>query len=255
MSDEATMRLRLQRVAAYRELCRSVQRSGRENVIFAVIMGALGYYLHTQGRGDITIILYTVIAVGELCIGLFKWLFPSANGLLLDGVVLLVFAGLNGWLAYQTFRLVGRPDTVYVFLGLFMLYGSFNRFRSYGDLRRLFADRPDPEHVAWFNGLVYEIRASDPTTDQLALDLPTRPHWKAKLLGSTAFFVATDGNAVWIAGPDEFTLRREKADRGHGSRKALLNIHGEGYPEFDLGDESWTNYTNWIAAQTPLPPA
>ena len=61
--------------------------------------------------------------------------------------------------------------------------------------------------------------------------------------------MATSGNTVWIAGADEFSLRREKSDRGHGRRKALLSIHGEGYPEFDLEDASWANYTKWMATQ------
>jgi hypothetical protein len=143
---------------------------------------------------------------------------------------------------------------VIIFLSLFMLFGALNRFKSYGDLRRLFAERPDPEHIAWFDDLVREIQTSDPHTDQLALDLPTRPHWRAKLLGSTVFFVANSGNTVWIAGPDEFTLRREKTDRGHGRRKALLNIHGEAYPEFELEDVSWANYTKWMATQQPGAP-
>jgi hypothetical protein len=109
--------------------------------------------------------------------------------------------------------------------------------------------------MTWFDDLVREIQVADPHTDDLVLDLPTRPHWKAKLLGATVFFVATDGNAVWVAGPDDFTLRRERTDRGDGSRKALLSIHGENYPEFELGDVSWANYTKWMATLAPTSPA
>jgi hypothetical protein len=249
MSDDATMRLRLQQVAAYRELRRSVQRGGRENVVFALVMLGLAYFVHQGGGNQNAVILYGVLAVGEMCVGFFKWMFPSAEGLILDGLVLLVFAGLNAWWEYNRFQKGFGMNPVFIFLSLFMFFGAMNRFKSYGELRKLFADRPDPEHIAWFDDLVREIQTSDPHTDQSALDLPTRPHWKAKLLGSTAFFVANSGNTVWIAGPDEFTLRREKADRGHGHRKALLNIHGENYPEFELEDVSWANYAKWMATQ------
>lgn len=249
MSDQAIMRARLQTVAAYRELCRAVQRGGRENVVFALIMLGIAYYFHSLGAPLLITLLYAVLAVGELLVGLFKWAIPSAEGVLLDSLVLLVFAGWNlGWQGLAAAN--GRPvSTVIVFLGLYMLFGAFARFKNYGDLRRLFAVRPDPEHIAWFDDLVREIQVSDPLTDELALDLPTQPHWKAKLLGTTVFFVAS-GGAVWVAGPDEFVLRREKTDHGTGRRRAHLSIHGEVYPDFEISDASWANYTKWLATQS-----
>ena len=251
MSEELVMRSRLQIVAAYRELCRSVQRGGRENVVFALLMFGIGYYLYTLGEPLHITLLYGGLAVGELLVGLYKWARPSAECLILDALVLLVFVAVNGWLAYERFQRGWGISPVTVFFTLYMLLGAFNRIKGYGILRKLFAERPSAEHIAWFDDLVREIQASDPHTDQLALDLPTRPRWKAKLLGGTAFFVATSGNTVWIAGADDFTLRREKSDRGTGRRKALLSIHGENYPEFDLEDVSWANYTKWMAGQLP----
>lgn len=250
MSDEFTMRLRLQQVAAYRELRRSVQRSGRENVVFALIMLGIAYFIYSNGGGA-TALLFGLLAVGELCVGLFKWVVPTAEGLVLDALVLFVFAALNAWIAYNQFQQRGQPSPISIFFSLFMLYSAVNKLKAYGQLRQLFAERPDPEHVAWFDDLVREIQSSDPMSDKSALDLPTRPHWKAKLLGNTAFFVTATGSTVWIAGPDDFTLRREKADRGTGYRKALLGIHGEGFPEFELDDVSWDNYTRWVATQQP----
>ncbi len=254
MSDEVTMRFRLQQVAAYRELCRSVARSGRENIVFALIMLGLAYYTfrpNAAGVAAVVFMLYVGLALAELAVGLFKMFMPTAEGILLDALILLLFAGWN--LGWQALAMVAGvpPSAILIVLGLYMLGLSFGRFKNYGQLRRLFAERPDRQHIAWFDDLVYEIRASDPASDKLALDLPTRPHWKAKLLGGTAFFVATTGHTVWIAGADDFTLRREKTDRGTGYRKALLSIHGEGYPEFDLGDASWENYTKWVASQEP----
>jgi hypothetical protein len=253
MSDEATMRYRLQTVAAYRELCRSVRRSGRENVLFALLMLGLAYYRfqpNAVGLPALVPYLYAGLALAEFAVGLFKVLAPMAEGVLLDAFILLLFAGWNlgwqGWAVANGFRL----NPVALLFGLYMLFGAFGRFRSYGALRRLFAERPGRELLAWFDDLVREIQAADPHADDLVLDLPTRPRWKAKLLGATAFFVATDGNSVWVAGPGDFVLRREKTDRGHGRRKALLSIYSESYPEFDLDDVSWENYTKWMATQT-----
>src|SRR5260370_1207856 len=98
MSDEATMRARLQTVAAYRELRRSVARGGRENVVFALIMLGLAYYAFRPNAGGVVafiFLLYVGLALAELVVGLFKVFFPSAEGVLLDSFILLLFAAWN----------------------------------------------------------------------------------------------------------------------------------------------------------------
>ncbi|VTR90876.1 unnamed protein product [Gemmata massiliana] len=246
MTEETTLRLRLQTVAAYRELRRNVQKSGRENIIFALVMAGIAYFLHTNGAVFGSLIFYAVLIVGELLVGLIKWALPSAECMILDGFILLAFAGYNFWLQFERLQGGGQPGTSGIFFGLLMLYFAFGRFKTYATLRRLFAERPAPEHIAWFDDLVRDILTSDPHADQLALDLPTTPHWRVKLLGSTAFFVANNGGSVWVVGPDDFVLVREKHDRGGGRRKALLRIYGDAYPEFTLDDVSWANYARWM---------
>ena len=249
MSDDANMRARLQNVAAYRELCRGVQRGGRENVVFAVVMSGLAYLSYSAGVPAHQLIPYAALVAGELLVGLIKWLAPSAECMILDALVLLAFAGYNFYFALEQFQRGAPVAPTRVVFGLLMLYFAFGRLKSYAVLRQLFAERPAPEHLAWFDDLVHEIQTSDPAEDQLALDLPTHPHWRAKLLGGTAFFVANGGNSVLIVGPGEFGVVREKVDHGTGRRKAMLRVYGEAYPEFDLGDASWSNYVNWMAEQ------
>lgn len=252
MSDESSMRLRLQQVAAYRELRRSVQRSGRENVVFSLIMMGLAAFLYSQNvAGPGSLIFYGLLIFGELCVGLFKWLVPVAEAFLLDALVMAAFAAFIGWREYVAFQNGRGLNPVYLLFAFLIVSGAVNKLKSYRQLKQLFAERPDPEHIAWFDDLVAEVRTADPTVDRTALDLPTKPHWKAKLLGGTAFFVTATGSTVWVAGADDFTLRREKAERGAGYRKGLLSIHGEGFPEFDLDDASWDNYARWVAGQQP----
>ncbi|MFM8274919.1 MAG: hypothetical protein ACKODX_21665 [Gemmata sp.] len=247
MSDEATMRWRLQNVAAYRELRRGVQRSGRENILYALIMFGFAYFMHRANEQPALVLLYAALAGGELFVGLVKWVIPSAEGLILDGLVLLAFAALNLGREYLRFQNGAPPMTTGLFLGGIMLFFAVGRFRAYAGLRKLFAERPSSEHIAWFDDLVRDILTSDPHADPLALDLPTTPHWRAKLIGSTVFFVANNGNSVWVAGPDDFSLQRSRHDPGTGARKALLRIQGEAYPEFLLSDASWANYTRWTS--------
>jgi hypothetical protein len=257
MTDDYLMRMRLQQVAAYRSLRRAVRRTGRENVFFALVMLALAHFAFGLGAGgpiNLLVLVYVGLALGELAVGLFKTVFPSAEGILLDAIVLLLFAGFN--LGLQALRLQAKMpiSNVAVFLGLFMLWASLGQFRRYQQLRKLFADRPAAEHIAWFDDLVREIRTADPELDDQALDLPTRPRWKAKLLGSTAFFVAARGETVFVAGPEDFLIVRFGKDDGHGKRAAQLQVHGQDYPRFDIADASWANYEKWAKANAALPP-
>jgi hypothetical protein len=247
MADDFSMRLQLQKVVAYRELCRGVRRSGRENVTFALIMLMIWYFTG-QNAWAVPIVL-AILVSAELLVGLFKWLLPSAEGFLLDGVVLLCFAAYNLMFLYLQFQAnAGKLDWVFVFLAAYMMYLAFTRFRLYRQISRLFADRPTAEHIAWFDELIHEIRTADPQTDELLLDLPTSPHWKAKLLGTTAFFVGLRGPEVLVLGPEEFELLREKKDRGTETRRALLRIHERAFPEFGIDSATWENYQRWRTA-------
>ncbi len=257
MSDDTSMRFQLQRVAFYRELCRGVRRSGRHNVLLAFLMLFIAYSTFKMQRGgmeQLFALVYIALALGELAVGLFKLFFPSAEGVLLDGIVLMLFAGFV--IARQGVVMMNgnQPMVIMVFLGLYMLWGSFGRFRDYRSLRQLFADqRPTAEQIAWFDDLAREIRQGDPEIDDQALDLPTKPHWKAKLLGTTAFFVGTKTEAVLIAGPEDFWIEPAGKNRRDGSLRVVLTIHGTDFPEFEIDAASWDNYRKWAAAHEPQP--
>jgi hypothetical protein len=252
MADDLEMRMRLQQVAAYRELCRGVRRSGRDNIVFAALMAFLAYMVWKGGLNPFLLVFYGILIGSELAVGLFKWAFPSAEGHLFDGLVLLLFAGAN--LAFELIggRGGGAPRAVIILFSLLILSQAINRFRFYAQLRRLFAERPSAEHMAWFDDLVREIHAADPEYDDLALDLPTKPHWKAKLLGSMAFLVTVRGDDAFVGGPEDLEIRREKIDHGTGRRRAVLRIDDIPYPDFEISDVSWANYQKWRAAN-PLP--
>jgi hypothetical protein len=250
MTDEITMRARLQNVAAYRELCRAIRSGATHTLVNALIWLGLTAMLYQAFGPDPIVLAYLALGVAEVGVGLWKKARPTLESVLVDGLIVLGFGAFSlgrQFLAWQ--GLINWPiSPISIILGIFWLTDAFRAFRTYGDLRRAFPERPSPEHIAWFDDLVHEIQVSDPHTDPLALDLPTRPHWRAKLLGGIAFFVADNGT-VWLVGPDDFALRREKADRGTGYRRAVLSIGSERYPEFEIDDASWANYQNWMAGQ------
>jgi hypothetical protein len=247
MVNDSEMRLQLQKVVAYRDLCRLVRRSGRGNAIYALVLLYFGHLVLPQ-KLDLMWILMGVLIGCELLAGLYKWFLPSAEGFLLDSLVLLLFVFFNLGMAFLGFQ-AGLPiNPVGIIFGFFMLFAAINKFKYYQQISKLFAERPTSDHIAWFDELIHEIRSADPQTDQLVLDLPTSPHWKAKLLGTTAFFVALRRDDVLVVGPWEFELLREKKDRGADTRRALLRIHDRNFSEFDIDSVTWDNYQKWRAA-------
>jgi hypothetical protein len=251
--DDAEMRLRLQRMVAYRHVCASVRAGATHTLVNAAIMLGLTYAIYTATGPDPILIPYLCIGLAELAVGVWKKWRPSIEAVVVDGLVLGCF-GLSilgrEFLAWQGI-INWRVSPISVLLGIWWTMDAVKTIRAYGDLRRAFPERPSAELTAWFDDLIHEIRAADPQTDDLALDLPTSPKMRAKLFGSTAFFVPVRGDAVIIAGPDEFDIRREKTDHGTGYRMARLRLHGERYPEFEIDDASWENYQKWLGASTP----
>lgn len=249
MTDDAVMRQELQRVAAYRELCATVRRGGRHNAVFAALMLFVALSVIQQAGGVVTGYIFGALALAELLIGLWKWLAPSAEGILLDGVVLLAFGGWNivrnvlGWQAGGG----GQGQTFSLMIGLFLIWGAVGRFRAYGQLRKLFAERPTRDQLAWFDDLAAEIRRSDPDCDPTALDLPSRPAWKAKLLGSTAFLVATKGSSAVVAGPWEIDIVPQGRPGRRGDRVVMV-LYGQVTPAFEIDAASLDNFRAWAAA-------
>src|SRR5688572_2149926 len=129
MTGDVGMRLQLQKVAAYRELCRGVRRSGRENAVFAAIMMGFAYYAYQNGVNPLVLVIYGTLIAGELAVGLYKWFFPSAEGHLLDGIVLLVFAAVYLGVQFLVLQAGMAANPVVLFLGLFLLLAAVGRFK------------------------------------------------------------------------------------------------------------------------------
>jgi len=253
MTDDATMRFRLQQVASYRQVRAAVRAGASHTLINALIwLGITALLYEAIGPSPVVFIQFA-IGLGELGVGVWKKFYPTVEAVLVDGLILVAFGGFvlgRQIIAWQ--GIINWPvSPISVFLGLWLLHGALNSFRGYAALRRAFPDRPSADQIAWFDDLVREIRASTPVTEADAIDLPTKPKLKAKLLGTTAFFVGTKDDTVFVAGPFDFELARERTDPGTGRRKARLRVYDQEYPEFALDDAGWANYQRWAGANLP----
>ena len=170
--------MRLQRVAAYRELCRGVRRSGRENIVVRRRSCSFLAYIFLAERLPTSSSSSTASwSAANSLVGLFKWFFPSAEG---HPARWDRAPRLRGLQSRDSKSSTFRPDDrlqprCHPVRPAHPVSGAISRFKFYGQLRRLFADRPSAEH--WRGSTTWCARSRPPTrrSDDLALDLPTQP--------------------------------------------------------------------------------
>jgi hypothetical protein len=239
----------LRNVAAYRELCRRVRRSATGGLIFGAFMLGIWYLIPDRGPfGKFSPfgLIYLGLAALEFTVALWNKVRPSAEGVFRDGLVLLVFGAATLVREYFIWKAGLRTSPIFAVLGAYWVFAGFGHVRNYARLRQAFADRPTAAHLRWFDDLLREVRRADPADDPTALDLPTKPPVRGKLLGDTAVFLAAGSDDAVIAARDDVEIERTapKPDRDPA---AFLLIEGIDYGEFPIDPENWRNYTAWKA--------
>jgi hypothetical protein len=241
----------LRNVAAYRELCRHVRRGSTSGLFFGAFMLAIWYFLFGQRQdyGAFSLI-YLGLSCLEFTVALWNRLRPSAEGVLMDGLVLLVFGGATvvRQLLFMNGMLPGaQPSVIMLLFAALWLWQGVSHVKQYLAIRRSFAERPTAEHLRWFDGLLREVREADPTNDPDALDLPTRPPLRAKLLGDTALFLAPGSDDPLIVARNHVQVERAPAKDPDRDPEAYLVIEGDDFGRFRIDADNWRNYAKWKA--------
>ena len=239
----------LRNVAAYRELCRHVRRGATSGLFFGAFMLAIWYFLFGQ-RNDYGVfsLVYLGLAGLEFTVAMWNKFRPSAEGVLMDGVVLLVFGGATA--VRQVLFMMGilpggGPGAFMLIFAALWLWQGFGHVKQYLAIRRAFSERPTPEHLRWFEGLMREVREADPSTDPDALDLPTRPPFRAKLLGDTALFLAPGGGDPLIVARNQVQIKCIPSKDPDRDPEAYLVIEGDDFGRFRIDPDNWRNYAKW----------
>jgi hypothetical protein len=250
--DVDQMRETFQRVIAYRAVCEAVRGTAGRTMFSGVFFLGLTALLFSVFGLEPIFLAYAAIGFGEILVGVWKKVSPSAEGVLADALFHFAFATAIGVRQLLIVQAGGNPHPISLFIAAWVLFDGIRTFQQYTALRRMFVDRPSREHIAYVDELIAEIRDSDPEIDQQALDLPTAPHLKAKLLGDLAIFVEPrSGGAIATSRDDVEIEREESAD---GLSNGILRIDGEEYPEFVLSPANWRNYARWKTEGGHPPP-
>lgn len=242
-------RMVMRKVAAYRKVCDHVRRRGSGALVFGFIMLGLWYFAYVHMNGGkpdwgLFSLIHLGLAVLEIGVGLLKRFFPTAEGVLLDGIVLVGFAASNGIRAFLLWQVTKRVDWVLVVFAAFWLFQGMNVLRSYAQLIRGLPSRPTREQLRWFNGLLADLRDADPKADQRAMAIPTDPFLTGLLLGDNAFFLDPADNVIITARRDVILEAEDSPDPDRPPR-GYLTIDGADYPPFKLSRANWENYVAW----------
>lgn len=245
--DPDELRLVLSQVAAYRDVSNSVRKKSTGSLIMGGIMLAVWYFAIPEPfRFTLFGLIYLGLALLEFCVGLLNRLWPTAEGILLDGLVLLVFGCWNAAREGLIWKgiLPGRVNPVLGFFGVYWAFQGIQTIRSYFQLRRAMPARPTIAHLRWFDGLIRELKDADPREDAKAVAFPTDPFLTGKLLGDMAFFLDPSGS-VTISSRRDVSLERVLPDDPDRPPRGYLSIDGNEFPPFKLSDVNWNNYVAW----------
>jgi hypothetical protein len=239
----------LDRITAYRAICEQVRRSSTGSLIFGAIMLGIWYMIFGQQNNyGLFSLIYLGLAGLEISVGLINRLFPSAEGVLLDGFVLIAFGGANLARCYVVWQAGFSPPIISIVFGGYWLWTGASHVQNYSKLRKIFNPRPTSEHLRWYNGLLADIRRANPQEDPNALDMPTHPPFRALLLGNMAFLVEAGSDEILLLDREDLLIQPLELDPKSGKRLANLNLGGMAFDPFKLDSDNWRNYSEWKRA-------
>lgn len=245
--DPRDVRALLRNVGAYRQLRQHVRQRASWGLGFGAFMLAFWYFiLPNNDKFGPFGLSYLGLAALEFTVALWNKVRPSAEGVLFDGLVTLTFGVANlGRVAMLWQQNAGNPSPVSLVFGIICLASGLSTVRSYAQLRRAFSVRPTAEQLRWFDGLIRDVRAADPEADPTALDLPTRPPVRGKMLGDSVFFLQAGSDELMIAGREDVEIERAPAKSPGREPVGYLIIHGQDFGGFPLDPDNWRNYAAW----------
>ena len=234
----------LRTVAAYRDLCRAISRNTTGGLFWGALMLGLWYMTFGQwGVYNTFSIIYLSLGAFEFTTALWNRFRPSAEGILFSGLVILIF-GLSNIARHALMWQAGNMkgfSYIWLMFGVYLVYAGFREIRGYFEIRKLFVHRPTPANLRFFERMVKEALAGDPSVDPDSLDLPTRPTVQAKLFGDTAFLVLDRGSDIAILAKHQFEMTPLSDD----NQTAVLIINGVEVDSFELDRDNWRNYKQW----------
>ena len=245
---------RLQTIADYRTTSRMLRESGRQSFFWGGLMLLLGYLSFTGAAWNY---VYLALGFAEFGVGALNRYRPSAEGIIFDGLLLLVFALWN--LGMQALAWLGGGGVSWfgLVVGVFLLLAGFIRVSWYKRARAGFDDPPTEEQLAWLDGLAREILASDPAQNPDTVEFTSGLRWKGKLLGEAVVLVAQNEAEILVVGRDDFEMSATGKTLFGGKHTGQVRAGARRFRQAIFAPPALANYEHWKAGpeEEPTPDA
>lgn len=233
---------RLQQVADYRTVRKTLRTSGIGSIVF----GSLALIGGVAPPLDPILSALGLVLLGT---GLWNTLAPKPTGIIADGVTLLLVGLYNIAGVVMSAGHGAAGSTLWLKLGIFQLIWGGQAFWRYAKFRNAFQDPPSDVEFNQLDGVVTTLWKTNPkdandVIEFTAAGLMHATRWKGRLDDGFALLATAGGAEVRVVMKDAF----EVEDRGKGligkSHKATLRFAGKKLSGA-IAPESLERYQQW----------
>jgi hypothetical protein len=185
MTDSAPLD-RMQKMADYRTTCKFLNQSGKQGIVFGCVFLLTGVLTFNNQPLDY---LYLGLGTAELLVGLFNRYQPSAFGIVLDGIMLILLGIWNLTVLAINLGMGIPPSWFGPIFGAVVILVGVQRIRRYPRVKAAFEEPPTDEQMAWFDDIVKDVREATPDAAGDVVEFRAGLAWKGKRFGDTAIFV------------------------------------------------------------------
>lgn len=248
----------LQQIAEYRRARKTLRAAGIGGIIFGVLALAVGMPLLAVNPLNIVLVLIGALLLAE---GIWNVSYPTAEGVIVDGLALLLVGLWNIFITFfNALAAGGGPGAAlhvhWAVVGVFQIGYGVYRFASYRRFTEAFAEKPSAEDLKQMDQLVKKILKMKPKGAEDVITFQTTSSfkqqvWTAQLAGDAAMFVAKVGHDVLVAHKEEVDIEvHGKALLGK-TLKATFRIRDHTMKGL-ISPESYAKYEDWKAPEVDL---
>jgi hypothetical protein len=231
----------LRKTADYLIIRKKLRQKGIGSFIFgilALLSGSLGLQVNLL---NLMLILIGLLLLG---VGIWNWVSPTAEGIIVDGIVLLIVALWNIGITLMEIA-AGIPPTHWAIIGVLQIFWSIRRFLDYPKYREALRHKPHPEDLKAMDALISKIYKSK-ETEAGAVHFKAKGRvWKGLLARDAVIFL--DGlkqETAMVARRDEFSVETQGKVLIGSSLKANFRI-GDRNLSGTISPESLQKIEQW----------
>ncbi len=237
----------LQLVAEYHTARRALRRIGWGGIVFGLLNLCLALF-YMSVLGPINAVL-ALISLALLVSGVCCLVLPGAEGVIGNGVALILTGLWNIFVTIVNIPTRGTPQIWWAMFGVFMIVQGVQSFRKYSRFSAALRHGASKEEMAMMDGLVQSIlRASVKENEDIVAfqvsGFGQQKQWRGKLEKNVAIFVDKVSKEMMIAPKEEVSIVPYSKVLIGKTLKATVKI-AEHKWEALVSPESFDNYRHW----------